>query len=104
VRYVDDGVVDRGRQGPEDVGYNPASPTSANFNTIGSYEVYSLSGNYNFALSGGNQMQLWGSINNVTDEEPPLMGGGFGSGIGGANPIFHDTAGQFYRVGLRMNF
>jgi hypothetical protein len=32
------------------------------------------------------------------------MGGGFGSGIGGANPIFYDTAGMFYRVGLRLNF
>jgi outer membrane receptor protein involved in Fe transport len=68
--------------------------------------VYSLSGNYNFALSGGNQMQLWGAINNLTDEDPPATGGGvgFASGIGGTNPIFYDTAGLSYRVGLRMNF
>jgi hypothetical protein len=104
VRYVDDGVIDRTRQGPENAGYNPALASSVNFNSLDSYEVYSLSGNYNIQLSGGNMMQLWGSINNLTDEDPPLMGGGFGSGIGGANPIFYDTAGQFYRVGLRMNF
>jgi outer membrane receptor protein involved in Fe transport len=106
VRYVDDGVIDRTRQGPEDVGYNPAAASSVNVNTIDAYEVYSLSGNYNFQLSGGNQMQLWGSINNITDEDPPATGGGIGfaSGIGGTNPIFYDTAGQFYRVGLRLNF
>jgi outer membrane receptor protein involved in Fe transport len=106
MRYIDDGVIDRTRQGPEDVGFNPAAPTSVNVNTIDSYEVYSLSGNYNFALSGGNQMQLWGAINNLTDEDPPATGGGvgFASGIGGTNPIFYDTAGLSYRVGLRMNF
>jgi outer membrane receptor protein involved in Fe transport len=106
VRYVDDGVIDRTRQGPEDAGYNPAAASSVNYNTLDSYEVYSLSGNYNFELSGGNQMQLWGSINNITDEDPPMTGGGIGfaAGIGGTNPIFYDTAGQFYRVGLRLNF
>jgi outer membrane receptor protein involved in Fe transport len=108
VRYVDDGVLDRTRVGPEDAGYDLTNPAQAsvNFNTIDAYEVYSLSGNYNFELSGGNQMQLWGSINNITDEDPPATGGGIGfaPGIGGTNPIFYDTAGQFYRVGLRLNF
>jgi outer membrane receptor protein involved in Fe transport len=104
VRYVDDGVIDRGRIGPENAGYNPAAGNSVNVNSIDGYEVYSLSGMYDFQLSSGNQMQLWGSINNLFDEDPPLMGGGFGSGIGGANPIFYDTAGQFYRIGLRMTF
>ena len=51
-------------------------------------------------------MQLWGSINNLTDKDPPVTGGGvgFSPGIGGTNPIFYDTAGRFLRVGLRMNF
>jgi hypothetical protein len=32
------------------------------------------------------------------------MGGGFGSGVGGTNPIFYDTAGRFLRLGLRLSF
>jgi outer membrane receptor protein involved in Fe transport len=106
MRYIDDGVIDRTRQGPEDVGYNETAATSVNVNTIDAYEVFSLSGTYDFALSGGNQMQLWGAINNLTDEDPPATGGGvgFASGIGGTNPIFYDTAGLSYRVGLRMSF
>ena len=68
--------------------------------------MYTLSGTYNFELAGGHMMQLWGSINNLTDEDPPMTGGGVGfdPGIGGTNPIFYDTAGRFWRVGLRMNF
>jgi outer membrane receptor protein involved in Fe transport len=51
-------------------------------------------------LQDGNSMQLWGSINNLTDEDPPLYGGG----TGGTNAIFYSTAGREYRMGLRMNF
>jgi outer membrane receptor protein involved in Fe transport len=107
VRYIDDGVLDPNNVGPENAGYDPAAPNSYNYNSLDAYEVYSLSGTYNFEFSGGNQMQLWGSINNLTDEDPPLTGGGssfLASGIGGTNPIFYDTAGMSYRVGLRMSF
>jgi iron complex outermembrane recepter protein len=106
MRYIDDGVLSSTRVGPEDVGYNPANANSASFNRIDSYEVFALSGTYNFELAGGNMMQLWGSINNLTDKDPPVTGGGVGfdPGIGGTNPIFYDTAGRFLRVGLRMSF
>jgi outer membrane receptor protein involved in Fe transport len=106
MRYIDDGKLDSARVGPEDAGYNPANPNSVSYNSLDSYEVFSLSGTYNFELSGGTMMQLWASINNLTDEDPPLTGGGvgFSPGVGGTNPIFYDTAGRFLRVGLRMNF
>jgi iron complex outermembrane recepter protein len=110
MRFIDDGVIARNRVGPDSPLYDPTNPAFAaqnggnqtvNFNTIGSYEVYSVSGTYNFELSGGNQLQLWGSINNLFDEDPPLFGS---MGLGGTNATFYDTAGQNYRVGLRMNF
>jgi outer membrane receptor protein involved in Fe transport len=108
VRYVDDGLVERTRIGPTEPGFvatAAASPAngnrqSINLNDLGSYEVWSLSGMYNFPMESDNQLQLWGSINNLTDEDPPLFGGG----IGGTNAIFYDTAGRYWRVGLRMNF
>jgi len=106
MRYIDDGKLDSTRVGPEDFGYNPANANSASFNSVDSYEVFGLSGTYNFELSGGNMMQLWASIDNLTDEDPPVTGGGvgFAPGIGGTNPIFYDTAGRFMRVGLRLSF
>jgi outer membrane receptor protein involved in Fe transport len=108
MRYVDDGIVERTRIGPDDPTFVPttaASPAngnrqSINLNQLGSYEVWSLTGSYNFELQDGNGLQLWGTINNLTDEDPPLFGGG----TGGTNPIFYATAGREYRMGLRMNF
>lgn len=100
MRYVDDGIVERTRRGPEQEGYNAALPGSVSFNSVDSYEVYSTTAMYDFSLSGGNLLQLWGSINNLTDEEPPLYGGA----TGGSNAIFYSTAGREYRVGLRLGF
>ena len=97
---MDDGSVERTRLGPEQPGFNVAAPGSVTFNTVGSYEVYSTTAMYDFSLSGGNTMQLWGSINNLTDEDPPLYGGA----TGGSNAIFYSTAGREYRVGLRLGF
>lgn len=105
MRYIDGGVIDRGRIGPDDPAYNPSLPGSVGVNEIDSYEIYMLSGTYNFELSSGNQLQLWGTINNLTNEDPPLIGlGGFGGGIGGTNPIFYDTVGRDYRIGVRLSF
>jgi outer membrane receptor protein involved in Fe transport len=108
MRYVDDGLIERTRIGPEEAGFvataaaTPANGNrqSINVNALDSYEVLSLSGSYNFELQDGNGLQLWGSINNLTDEDPPLFGGG----TGGTNAIFYSTAGREYRMGLRMNF
>lgn len=62
--------------------------------------MYSLSGTYDVELPEGNNVQLWGSINNLFDRDPPLVGGG----VGGAQAIFFDTLGRTYRLGMRMNF
>lgn len=37
---------------------------------------------------------------NLLDEDPPLTG----SGVGGTHPVFVDTVGRRYRVGLRASF
>ena len=100
LRYIDDGKIDRTRVGADEPGYNSAALNSVTFNTLGAYQVYSLNGSYDFSGFGGNDMQLWGSINNITNEDPPL----FGSATGGTNAIFYNTIGREYRVGVRMNF
>jgi outer membrane receptor protein involved in Fe transport len=105
-RYVADGVNDRLQRAPGEPGYDiavapgPGQPQSVNVNNVPSYTIYSLSGTYDFDLRSGNRMQFWGSVNNLFDKEPPLVGGG----VGGAQPLFFDTLGRTYRVGLRMSF
>jgi outer membrane receptor protein involved in Fe transport len=44
--------------------------------------------------------QVWASINNLTDRDPPFANGG----VGGANAIFFDSLGRTYRAGVRMQF
>jgi outer membrane receptor protein involved in Fe transport len=106
VRHVSDGLNNRLQYGPDSPYYNITSAPpaggnqSVNVNTVPSYEVYTLSGTYDFQLTQDNSLQLWGTINNLLDEEPPLVGGG----TGGTAPQFFDTLGRNYRVGLRMNF
>jgi hypothetical protein len=118
VRYVADGINALDLIDPTQPGYDisvpPVSNTAdqtVNVNTVPSYEVYGLSGSYDFELSSGNTLQLFGVIDNLLDEDPPLIGGNRGSlaggvvgGVGGAQPQFFDTIGRTYRMGLRMAF
>jgi outer membrane receptor protein involved in Fe transport len=106
LRYVDDGKVTSDMVGPDDPSYNPTALNSVTFNQLDAYEVFNLTGSYDFAGFGGNDMQFWGTISNLTDEEPLLFGGSdfLPSTIGGTNPVFYNTVGREYRVGLRMNF
>jgi outer membrane receptor protein involved in Fe transport len=108
VRYVDDGINDLAHVGPDDPRYDitvvpgPGADQTVNVNTVPSYDVYTLSGAYDFALAGGNRLQFYGLINNLLDEDPPLVARS--SGVGGTQPQFFDTLGRTYRLGLRMRF
>lgn len=111
VRYVADGVNDLLLVGPDDPRYEitvaRSSNQTVNVNAVPSYEVYTLSGSYNFALAAGRNLELYGVINNLRDEDPPLIGGNRGfsaGGVGGAQPQFFDTLGRTYRLGVRMAF
>lgn len=100
-RYVGGGKlypVDM-RVGPQDPGYNPDMINSVDNNRTPSYVVWALNGSYSFDF-GNTQMELFGSVQNLLDESPPV----FGNGSGGTNPMFYDTLGRNYRVGLRLNF
>lgn len=99
------------RLGPEDDGYAAAlavpaaNPAQANnlptteTNRLPSHIVWGLNGSYTFEM-GGTELQLFGSVNNLFDKDPPQYGGG----TTGTNPLFFDTVGRNYRVGLRLNF
>jgi iron complex outermembrane recepter protein len=105
-RYTHSGRNDVNRIGPDDPRFPLHSttagltPLTINNNRVPSHTIFNLSGSYNFALAGGQTLQLWGTVNNVFDKDPPMTGGGFG----GTNAIFFDTIGRAYRAGVRMRF
>ena len=107
VRYVSSGILNYYGVTPSDPGYPLSAPyVTMSTNAVGSYDVVNLSGSYNFNLNGGTQMQVFATVNNLTDKNPPIAAGsGFGGNAnGGTNPVFYDALGRAFRVGLRLTF
>ena len=106
VRYVGDGIMDY--NGQVFTGTQPAAPlVSMDRNRVPSYAVFSLNGSYMFSDLGPlKSMQLFASIDNIFDREPPVATGtGFGgAAFGGTNAVFYDTLGRAFRVGVRTTF
>jgi hypothetical protein len=70
-------------------------------NSVPSYLVYGLNANYRFEhVAGSKSIDLWANVSNLFDKDPPLMGGG----VGGTQPIFFDTLGRYYKIGIRASF
>ncbi|MES2624111.1 MAG: TonB-dependent receptor [Pseudomonadota bacterium] len=98
-RWVKDGDIYADRFGPTDSNYNPNAANSISDNELPDYVVWALNGSYDFTVADV-QLQVFGSIQNLFDKDPPLSG----VGTGGTSPTFYDTVGRNYRVGLRVNF
>jgi outer membrane receptor protein involved in Fe transport len=106
MRFLGHGIMDYN---------NPGGGTNAVGNAIlprfevPSYQVFTLSGQYNFENLGAvSGLQVFGVIDNVFDKEPPFASGitafGLANGNGGTNATFFDTLGRMYRLGVRMKF
>jgi hypothetical protein len=59
------------------------------------------SGSFDFRKTNDNDMQLFWAIQNLLDEDPPVAPGG---NVYPTNPVFFDTIGRRYRVGVRFDF
>jgi iron complex outermembrane receptor protein len=55
---------------------------------------------YAFSNVGGNDLVLFGAVNNLTDQDPPRTPGANGSG----NNVLFDVIGRNYKFGLRYKF
>ena len=98
--WFTDGSYDNTMIGPDDPRYSITLPNSINDNTLPGRMYLHWSAQYEFSLSNGIDMEVYGVVNNLTNEEPPPAP----SSIGGYNPTLYDPLGRAYRVGVRMNF
>ncbi len=106
-RYVSSGVMDY--LGAVPPATPPAGGRTLSTNDVPSYQVFSLSGSYMFSDWGPlKSFQVFGVVDNVLDKTPPTAtgGGAFGpsNGNGGTNPVFFDTQGRTFRLGVRTTF
>jgi iron complex outermembrane recepter protein len=88
--------------GPEDPGYNIASPLSINTNRVSSRIYFNLSMSYDIKVgSQDHAVTLFGVINNLFAKDPPIAPGGNGYPT---NPVYFDTYGPSFRMGVRMRY
>ena len=99
-RYIDSGLNNVQWLQPGDPGYTPASPFSTNDNTVPSAFYTSLSGRYTLPFGSERSWELFATINNLTDKEPPIVP----TGDYPTNPAFFDQVGRAVRLGVRADF
>ena len=98
-RYVSRGKLDlqNPKTGPGETGYNPNLTYSVNDNTIPSYFNFDATVSYDLKLWSADRTEVFGTINNIFDKDPP-----FAAGVGGTNAVFYDMLGRTFRVGVRV--
>ena len=100
-RYVGSGSLDATRfESP------PGAPSNTQLfsmttNSVDDRYYLGWSGSFDFRRTEDNDMQLFWAIQNLLDEDPPVAPGG---NVYPTNPVFFDTIGRRYRVGVRFNF
>lgn len=104
-RYIDSGLYNVSWIDPSDPRYNPtaAGPLEAlmvNDNTIDSATYLTLSGRYRLPMRNERSWELFATINNALDEDPPLAP----DGAYPTNAAFFDQIGRSFRVGIRGDF
>jgi outer membrane receptor protein involved in Fe transport len=101
-RYLPSGIFDVNYIQPGDPGYTSASPFSVNDNTVDSILYTTLSARYDlpFSAGGARTWQVFATVSNLFDEEPPIIPGGQYP----TNPAFYDQIGRQYRFGIRADF
>lgn len=109
VRYIGSGILDVQRIGPEDPGYDPTLPNSISFNRVKSATYVNLAMSYEIPLGGDDDdyVEVFGTIDNLFDKDPPIApGGGVSAGATAypTNPVYFDTFGMRWRAGVRVKF
>jgi outer membrane receptor protein involved in Fe transport len=98
-RYIDSGIFNVNYIEIGEPGYSPASPFSTNDNSVDSAFYTTLSARYEFPTRNERNWEIFATVNNLFDEDPPLAPGAYPT-----NSAFFDQVGRFYRVGLRADF
>ena len=80
---------------PGDAGYDSTNPNSISDNSVDAAAYFNLSGSFSLT----DEFELFGSINNLFDKDPVIAPGGNGFPT---NPVYFDTFGRTYRIGVRV--
>ena len=95
-RYVSSGTYDFYGVGPDDVNYAPNLSYTYSSLKIPFYQMYNMTLSYTFQdVAGDNSsMQVYMTINNLFDRNPPQTG----------SAVYYDRLGRAFRFGVRASF
>ena len=82
---------------PGDPGYATTSTNSINNNSVASATYLNLSGSYDI----GDHVSVFVALDNLLNKNPPVAPGGNGYPT---NPVYFDTYGMVWKVGVRAKF
>ncbi|MFC4255155.1 TonB-dependent receptor [Altererythrobacter xixiisoli] len=99
-RYVGKGRYNATYIGPDEEGYSPTAINSISDNSVDDRFYTGLALTYRFDLDDGtSSFELFGTVSNLLNVSPPVAPGGNGYPT---NPVYFDTAGRSYRMGVRV--
>ncbi len=100
-RYVGKGRYNATYVGPDEDGYSPDALNSISDNSVEDRFYTGLALTYRVPFGSGDQdVEIFGTVDNLFDVDPPVAPGGNGYPT---NPVYFDTAGRAYRMGLRLS-
>jgi hypothetical protein len=99
--YTSESLIDKVTPyiGPDDPRYSPGIVNSIIDNTVPSHVTQNVNVSYDFQMRDSDA-QVWMSVNNIWDKDPPFATGS----TGGRNGSYYDILGRAYRLGVRFNF
>jgi iron complex outermembrane receptor protein len=88
---------------PGEPGYSATDPNSINMNHVNGAFYVNLNGSVKFPLTGDERqtVEFFGQVSNLLDRDPPAAPGGNGYGT---NPVYFDTFGRSFRLGVRIRY
>jgi iron complex outermembrane recepter protein len=101
-RYIGSGSLDATRFESAPGSASNRQLFSMTTNSVDDRYYLGLSGSYDFERANSdNSLQLFWAVQNLLDEDPPVAPGG---NVYPTNPVFFDTIGRRYRIGVRFGF
>jgi len=99
-RYIGKGRYNATYTGPDEAGYDADALNSINDNSVDDRFYTGLALTYRLDLGTDRNVELFGTIDNLFNIDPPVAPGGNGYPT---NPVYFDTAGRSFRVGARLS-
>jgi outer membrane receptor protein involved in Fe transport len=96
-RYIPRGIYDPTLIGPEDAGYSNTLTNSISTNRVAGRFYTNLGLQVEVASGSRTQFELYGFVNNLFNQDPPISPGSTST-----NPALFDTIGRAFQVGVRV--